>query len=185
VVLAATIELLAECGFERIGVDAIAERSGVARSTIYRNWPDRTLLLSEAFRKQHNEDEPLVSSGCLRDDLEALGHLLVAKLTSDDWARTVPSMISAAIHDDEIRSLARAFSRERREAATAIVNEGARRGEIGAPDQIDAALERFVAPFFFRRILSFQPLDEAFIESQVAATLEQLEAAERPRPERS
>jgi hypothetical protein len=113
------------------------------------------------------------------------GHLLVAKLTRDDWARTVPSMISAAIHDDEIRSLARAFSRERREAATAIVNEGARRGEIGAPDQIDAALERFVAPFFFRRILSFQPLDEAFIESQVAATLEQLEAAERPRPERS
>lgn len=177
VVLAATVELLTECGFERIGIDAIAERSGVARSTIYRNWPDRALLLAEAFRHLHRHETPLASSGNLRADLEALAGMLVAKLTSDDWARTVPSLIGAAIHDDSMKSLACAFSQERRRDATAVVALGVERGEITRPDQIGSALERFVAPFFVRRLLLHEPLDDAFVHAQVAATLEQLGAA--------
>ena len=177
VVLAATVGLLTECGFERIGIDAIAERSGVARSTIYRNWPDRAQLLADAFRRLHEHEDPPVSCGDLRDDLEAMARMLVAKLTSDDWARTVPSMIGAAIHDEAISSLAASFSCERRLTATAMVALAIERGEISRPDQLDSALERFVAPFFVRRLLSQEPLDDAFVQAQITATLEQLGAA--------
>ncbi len=175
VVMAATTELLAEVGFERICIDAIAERSGVARSTIYRNWPDRATLLAEAFRqlcpKTPADIEP---SGTLGGDLEALAALLVTQLTSDDWSHSVPSLIGAAIHDPSIRSLTSSFSRERREQARKILERAAERGEIGRPGEIDSALERFVGPFFFRRLMSHEPLDDAFVTAQVTATLEQL-----------
>jgi AcrR family transcriptional regulator len=55
-VLAATLELMAEHGSAAITVERIAERSGVARSTIYRRWPELPRLYFEAFRQLRSRD---------------------------------------------------------------------------------------------------------------------------------
>ena len=44
-VLDAASDLLAEAGVVGFNVDAVARRSGVARTTIYRHWPDANELL--------------------------------------------------------------------------------------------------------------------------------------------
>lgn len=177
VVLAAAVEVLTDVGFERVSIDAIAERSGVARSTIYRNWPDRDKLLAEAFQQAHGKAAPRIeTTGELRSDLRQLADALVGSLTSDAWACTVPSLIGAAIHGESIRDLAASFSEDRRKEARQVLTVAAGRGEIGLTDQIDSALERFVAPFFVRRLVSQLPLDEGFVETQVEATLAQLGA---------
>ena len=51
---------MAEHGSGAITVERIAERSGVARSTIYRRWPDLPRLYFEAFRqlRSHDVHEP-------------------------------------------------------------------------------------------------------------------------------
>jgi AcrR family transcriptional regulator len=54
-VLGATLELMAEHGSSAITVERIAERSGVARSTIYRRWPDLPRLYFEAFRQLRSQ----------------------------------------------------------------------------------------------------------------------------------
>lgn len=46
--LAATRELLVERGFEATTIQAVAERSGVHASAIYRRWPSRIELIEEA-----------------------------------------------------------------------------------------------------------------------------------------
>lgn len=177
VVLAATIEELAEVGFERISIDAVAERSGVARSTIYRNWPDRTTLLAEAFQQLCAAGPAdLLPTDDLRGDLEALARLLVEQLQSGLWISAVPSLIGAASHDPPMRELMAAFSSERRAEAGEIVARAVARGEMVATDDHDATLERFVAPFFFRRLMSHQPLDDAFVAGQVKAALRELSA---------
>lgn len=177
VVLAATIQELAEVGFERISIDAVAERSGVARSTIYRNWPDRTTLLAEAFRQMcATGPADLPPTDDLRADLQALAGLLVEQLQSDLWISAVPSLIGAAGHDEPMRDLMAAFSSERRAESGEIVTRAMARGEIVANDGYDATLERFVAPFFFRRLMSHLPLDEDFVAGQVAAALRELTA---------
>ena len=43
-VLQATADLVAEVGLERITIDEIAARSGVAKTTIYRHWPSKQAL---------------------------------------------------------------------------------------------------------------------------------------------
>ena len=55
-VLGATLALMAEHGSGAITVERIAERSGVARSTIYRRWPDLPRLYFEAFRQLRGQD---------------------------------------------------------------------------------------------------------------------------------
>lgn len=177
VVLSATVEELTVSGFERISIDAVAERSGVARSTIYRNWPDRTTLLAEAFNQICGDGPAEVPpSDTLAGDLEALARLLVAKLTSDAWTRTVPSLIGAATHDPAMRAMMSAFSAERRAEASAMLSRAIERGEIVPSDHLDQALERFVAPFFYRALMSQQPLDQAFIDAQVVAAIGDLAA---------
>lgn len=177
VVVDATAALLTEVGFERICIDTIAERSGVARSTIYRNWPQRTALLLDAFgRFCAKGTEPIVSSGHLGEDLWALGRRLVSQLGDDDWGRTVPSLMSAATHDPELAEAMADFSAQKRKEAVALLSQAVERGEISRAERVESALERFVSPFFFRRLLTRLPLDDAFLESQVDAFLRELGA---------
>ena len=47
--IAATLELLVERGFEGTTVQAVARRSGVHASALYRRWPSRIELIEEAI----------------------------------------------------------------------------------------------------------------------------------------
>ena len=48
-VLAAAAELMAEVGWGGVTIESVSARSGVARTTIYRHWPDRLALLANAM----------------------------------------------------------------------------------------------------------------------------------------
>jgi AcrR family transcriptional regulator len=61
-VLLATIELLTEGGLRAATVDAIARRSGSAKTTIYRRWPSRDALILDAMRVVVRGTRPQVSA---------------------------------------------------------------------------------------------------------------------------
>ncbi len=48
-ILAAARELLDESGYAAFNVDAIAERTGIAKTTIYRRWPTKGALVAAAI----------------------------------------------------------------------------------------------------------------------------------------
>ncbi|MGJ3507886.1 TetR/AcrR family transcriptional regulator [Enemella sp. A6] len=50
-VIEATLGLIEEVGLEALTIEAIATRSGVARTTIYRWWPNTTALVLEAVQE--------------------------------------------------------------------------------------------------------------------------------------
>lgn len=48
-ILAVTLELLREKGYRELTVDAVAERAGVAKTTVYRRWPSKGDLVAAAI----------------------------------------------------------------------------------------------------------------------------------------
>lgn len=170
VVLAATAELLCQDGFERITIDAIAERSGVARSTIYRHWPQRHQLFTEAFEQLCNFPTP-PDTGTFEDDLRTLATNLARGLSEERWGRTLPSLVGAAAHDDELRTAQLAFNARRRTVTQSVFERAAARGDIAPHRNLEVAVTRFVAPFFFAKLVAHLPLDEAFVEQMVQATV--------------
>ena len=52
-ILDATVDLLAEQGFLALSVEAIAARAGVAKTTIYRRWPNKDELVMDAVGCMH------------------------------------------------------------------------------------------------------------------------------------
>lgn len=170
VVLQATVAILAEQGFERLTVDGVAERSGVARSTIYRNWPDRAQLLCDGFDRMCSITE-VPDLGSMEEELRYLGTELAEHLNTAEWARALPSLIGAAHHDDGLTEAQRRFS-ERRQAAAGRIFERARdRGELAAGRQPRELAEFLASGFFFRFLMTRAPIDASFVDRQIAAVL--------------
>lgn len=165
-VLAATGELLVEQGFERVTIEAIADRTGIARSTIYRNWPNRAELFVEAFdRVCAFTDIP--DLGSIREELTLLGADLVDGLTNAEWGGALPSMLGAAAYDEDLAAAHRRFSDRRRAIVAQVFERAADRGEIAGAFSPEMLAETFAAGFFFHHLMARLPLDEAYIEHQV------------------
>src|SRR5260370_10613411 len=70
-IIDATLELLAEEGFQGLSIEEVAARAGVGKTTIYRRWPSKDELVMEAIR-QVQIDVPAIDIGNFRNDLAAL-----------------------------------------------------------------------------------------------------------------
>lgn len=70
-IIDATLELLAEEGFQGLSIEAVAARSGVGKTTIYRRWASKEELVVEAIRHVQI-DIPLIDTGNFRNDLATL-----------------------------------------------------------------------------------------------------------------
>jgi AcrR family transcriptional regulator len=166
VVVRAAADLLVEYGFGRVTVEAIAERSGVARSTIYRNWGGRAEVLAEAFGLLCSfTDVP--DLGSLPDELRVLGDELANGLANDHWGRVLPSLVGAAAHDPEVDNAQRQFSSTRRAMVAKPFERAIARGDISGDHPPGELAEQFAAPFYFRHLMVRQPIDRSFIERQI------------------
>ena len=167
IVLEAAASLLAEEGFERLTIEGIAERSGVARSTIYRNWGDRSSLLADAFEQMCAFPE-VPDLGSMEAELRLLTREVVGALNAAEWAKALPSLVGAAHHDDGLTEAKTRFSEQRRIRSGAIFERAMARGEIASDHDPQRLAEYLAAPIFFRFLMSHQPLDDEFIDSHVA-----------------
>lgn len=179
-VLDATGELLCEEGFPGVSIEAVAARSGVAKTTIYRHWPTRADLLVAAFRHM-SCDAPQADTGDVRDDLVLLISGLAEQLRSERWATALPSLAAEALHDPGFAELHSAFVAERRQKVLDVIRRGVERGQL-PPDTDAGLLGTMVAgPVFFRALVTLEPLDEpGLAERIVDAALDGMRTARAP-----
>ncbi|WP_165759590.1 TetR/AcrR family transcriptional regulator [Rathayibacter oskolensis] len=73
-ILATTLDLLAERAYERVTLDDVATRTGKAKTTLYRRWPTKDALVLAAIRSigRPPEIDLLPDRGSLRSDLLAV-----------------------------------------------------------------------------------------------------------------
>jgi AcrR family transcriptional regulator len=91
--IAATLELLAEKGFEGATVQAVAKRSGVHASALYRRWPSRIELIEDAIFPGLSSlaVEP---TGDLRADLQRFLEAYLAAFGSPAARAAAPGLIA-------------------------------------------------------------------------------------------
>lgn len=168
-VLQATAQLLLDVGCERITIDEIAERSGVARSTIYRNWCDRSALIIDATDRLAVMPDP-PDTGTLAGDLTIIAERLAHNLGDAPMGQLLPSLVGAASCDESLAGRLHELTDRRFDVTRVVFERAVARGEIGDHD-LDGRIERFIAPFFARRLLHGWPLDDAFRNNQIQAAV--------------
>jgi AcrR family transcriptional regulator len=165
-VLAATAELLTESGFSGVSVDAVAERSGVAKTTIYRHWPSRSALLLEACSKFGTKPE-VPDTGTLRGDVEALATYMARRLRTERFAKVLPSVIDAAERDPDIAAVHARLHAGFMAPLYAALERARRRGELPRDCVAADVVASVVGPLFYRRWFSREALDERFVRAVV------------------
>lgn len=170
-VIDATLELLGEGGFAGLSVDAIARRSGVARTTIYRHWSTLAEIAHEAAMSTVGI-KAVPDTGDSRADLRAHIGALADKLNHSAWGRMLPVLVDAAGRDPEILELQRQFTAERRTAAMAIARAGVERGEIRADVDLDLVGEMLVGAIFTRHLVTHLPITDDFLDALLHTTFD-------------
>ncbi len=166
VVLAATIEVVAERGFAGATIEAIAQRAGVARSTIYRNWPTRVELLLEAVGTEIGQVAAFVT-GDLRGDLVALLSHLAELLTSEQMGSVAAALILESRHDQDLEELRTRFVAQRHQALEDVMREAISHGLLPAGTDERQAVDDLSAGVFFRALVLRAPIDREWVEQQV------------------
>lgn len=167
-VLQAAKDLLLTSGPQSFNIEAIAERSGVAKMTIYRHWENREDLLLATFRelvptRQHPSyqlaEHPIQT---LRNAMAAYG----AEFASAEWSEVMPSLLLQAKRDSAVSEIWWSFAESRADDLRSIISGCIESGFINHVD-FDLAISQLMGPFAFRRFLSFESIDSDFCDSIV------------------
>jgi len=167
-VLRAAFEVVADRGYKGFTIEAVAERSGVHKTTIYRRWSSAEDVLLDAVMARAEEAVPLQRTDDARADLVAMGRSVASNL-ADPMSQAVAAAALAGPGDAQLAELGKAFWARRIAEASAIVETAQLQGSIDASLDPAEVIERIVGPIWFRSTVLRQTVDDEFVEMLVYA----------------
>jgi AcrR family transcriptional regulator len=178
-VLDAAAELLLARGLSAVSMDAVAERAGVSKATIYRWWPTKETLALDALFTEWAAASPYPrDTGTLRGDLLALLRPWARLAGSRPYGRVIAALITEAQTDPVFAAEYRHRVVEpRRDQARAIFRRAIERGEIPADTKIEVALDLLYGPLYHRLLHGHAPLNDRFTQDVIAMALSGIQPA--------
>ncbi|WP_051711896.1 TetR/AcrR family transcriptional regulator [Streptomyces sp. NRRL S-350] len=158
-------ELLAEVGREALTVPLVAQRADVTPSTIYRRWGDLAELLSDVAVERLRPDGEPEDHGDLRSDLTAWAEEFLDEMSSGSGR----AYVRDALLGDPDGSNAGRCSAYAAEQLDVILDRATARDE-DTPD-VEAAMDRVVAPMMYRILFRPAGLDAAYARRLVTDLL--------------
>jgi AcrR family transcriptional regulator len=132
-ILDATVDLVARHGVAGLRYEDVAELAGVHKTSVYRNWPDRDGLVSEALVRLAQDQAPLADTGDLRADLVDFLTALAASLSAPTGRALVAAMQTAGDRAG-VRRTVRAFVEQRVAVVERRLDRAVARGELPPVD---------------------------------------------------
>jgi AcrR family transcriptional regulator len=138
-ILAAALDVFAECGPEALGIEQVAARAGVGKATIYRRWPGKEEMLMDAVGSLATK-LPVPQGRSVRADLTALLEAVCRDVADPRRARLF------ALMQGEGKRYPRLMARyvettikPRRDVVASVIRRGVATGELRENTDIDAA----------------------------------------------
>ena len=152
--LDATLELLGERGYAELTVEAVAERSGVHKTTLYRRWESAEGLVAAALLMGAEQEWAVPDTGSLEGDLRAINLELVRYFTTPGERELPTASISAAFLSPRAADALREFYVDRHTRSGAAVARAIDRGEVPPGTDPVEPVRVACGPIFYRLFVS-------------------------------
>jgi AcrR family transcriptional regulator len=154
--LAVTLHLLQEHGYERLTVDAVAAEARASKATVYRRWPSKADLVLAAFIEGVRQVAVPPDTGTLRGDLLSVGNTICKQ--AREQAGTIRAVLvevsrSSGLND----ALRHQFLHQRKTLLQQILQQAVMRGEIDAAAISGELWDLLPGYLIFRSIIPGQP----------------------------
>jgi len=168
--------VLEELGFANATCDAIAERAGASKATIYRWWPNKAAVLVEALREAVAQELPFPDTGDLREDVRQQLRNFV-KLLNGKRGRIFKAFVAAAQSDPEVSDAFRSiWVRPRRTHAKAGLERY--RGKFLREDvDLDMVMDCLYGPLYYRLMAGHASLSEKYTDALTDLVLKSIRKA--------
>jgi AcrR family transcriptional regulator len=128
--LAVTLRLLQEHGYERLTLDEVASAGRASKATMYRRWPTKAELVLAAFIEGVSQDAVPPDTGTLREDLIAIGDTVCAQ--AKEHSATMRAVLGEVSRNPELNdAMQEQLFDQRRAMMKQVVKRAVDRGEIG------------------------------------------------------
>jgi AcrR family transcriptional regulator len=187
-ILDATRATLVELGWAKLTMGHVASRAGVAKTTLYRRWPNKGELVVDAVAALFDELD-LPDLGCLRADIEGMVLSFATLLQLPETNNSLMAVVAEATRDPSLQARVRESIVDRQKR---LVRKGRNRaqarGELppGPTDPEGAEEDEHVVDLIFdviagavvhRALISTAPVDRVWAERFATLLLGGLAAA--------
>ncbi|GLZ77462.1 TetR family transcriptional regulator [Actinorhabdospora filicis] len=167
-ILTAARELVAEYGFAKLTIEAIAARAGVGKQTIYRWWTSKGAVVLDSLIGDTPNGAALPDTGDLATDLREVMRLTAAEMASPEIQASTRAMNVAVQTDPALAEVYRerylgpalASARDRLASAREA-------GQVAADADLEVAAEVLFGAIYYRWSLGLGPLDDAYADAVV------------------
>jgi AcrR family transcriptional regulator len=172
-ILGAAFELLGEHGLDATSMDAVADRAGVSKATIYRWWDSKEMLALDAlYAAWDTARQTRRPTGTLRGEMLGLVRPWVRLAANGPSPRILTALLAKAQNDPEFGRAYRAhFVEPRRDQARAMFSRAIARGEIPADTDVEVATDLLWGPLYHRLFHGHGPLNDRFARTLVDTVL--------------
>lgn len=162
-VLKAAVELLLSGGPREVTATRVAEETGVARTTIYRQWPDQPSLLLATIDTLTAPHSPAPDSGELHDDLTAVLANLRTRLVTRNVLPILAALLDNASRDAAFVASQRRFVGRMVQPTIDVLVAAQDRGSLPATLDCSVAATVLTGPIFHQYLLMQKTIEDDLI----------------------
>jgi TetR/AcrR family transcriptional regulator, regulator of autoinduction and epiphytic fitness len=142
-----------------------------ARSTIYRHWPDKLALITDALEVLNQQPMPRLDDETPRTRVHTLLAHLARALTGSPLSSCVPARIDAAEHNSDVREFHDRYHAQRCRALVKAIGSGVAAGDFPPATDPELAAHSLAGAIFYRRLMTREPFDPDRVDELVDLVL--------------
>lgn len=170
-IFAAAAQLISERGYDGFSMAAVADRAGVAKTTVYRRWPSRSHLVLATMSSVMSR-VALFDTGDLRADLAIFARTLATALRAPGTRRLVAELALASAQRPELADGFHRLFVQRRAAALETVERAAAAGQLRRGVDPEVLIDQIAGSLHYRMLVSGEGPTDAYADRLVDGALD-------------
>ncbi|MEU4622542.1 TetR/AcrR family transcriptional regulator [Actinoplanes sp. NPDC023801] len=173
----AVMSELAEVGYGRLSIEAVARRAGVGKTAIYRRWSNKLEMVMEIISAVAERKVPLPDTGSFSGDLALLLLIVSTALKHRMASQIIPDLMAEAARNPQIaETLQRALRTHQQAVGEKLIGQAVARGELPEGTDPDVAVDLILGPLYWRLAVARQPIEDDYLEKFTVAVTAALKA---------
>ena len=162
-------------GFRVVSIEAIAAKTGIAKTTIYRRWPNKAAVIMEGFLTELRPASFFPKAETALERIRLQMRVTAKAFRGRDGA-LVKTLLAETQFDPELAKVYREkWTLPRRKLVSDMLEEAIRQGTIRSDIDIEGAIDLLYAPIYYRLLIGTGPISDAYVETLFAEGMKGLQ----------
>ncbi|WP_308121203.1 TetR/AcrR family transcriptional regulator [Paractinoplanes bogorensis] len=161
---------LAEVGYGRLSIEAVARRAGVGKTAIYRRWSNKLEMVLEIVSDVAGRSVPLPDTGSFAGDLQLIMMIVSRALQHRIASQIIPDLMAEAARNPQIaETLQTALRTHQQAVGEKLIGQAVARGELPEGTDPDVAVDLILGPLYWRLAVSRSKPDAEYLDKLMVA----------------